>query len=151
MCDQPLATYFARTGSRPKFDASCTALWRGYVGSWEILSDRLYLVGLEATMEDGTPANLATLFPAYPERVFAHWYYGEIRVPQGKLLKYVHQGYNSIYEEDLFILVEKGVVVRTHVRQNGASDSPDAPEGYAVGGWTFLPREKDGTDGQVTK
>ena len=33
--------------SKPHFQAPSTALWRGYVGSWEIVDDRLYLVELE--------------------------------------------------------------------------------------------------------
>ena len=33
MCEQPLATYFARTNSRVDFESNCTALWRGYVGT----------------------------------------------------------------------------------------------------------------------
>ena len=146
MCEQPLATYFARINSHPEFEANCTALWRGYVGTWEILDERLYLIGLVATMKDGSPANLATLFPDYPERVFAHWYSGELRVPQGKLLEYVHQGYGSTYEQDLLITVAKGVVVGTSVRRNGKSDNPDSPEGYGIGGMTVFPRAKPGAD-----
>jgi hypothetical protein len=34
-----------------------------------------------------------------------------VRIPQGKILKYVHMGFGSIYELDLFIKIEKGVVV----------------------------------------
>lgn len=151
MCEQPLATYFARIDSYPEFDANCTALWRGYVGTWEILSGRIYLIGLVATMKDGSSANLATLFPAYPERVFAHWYSGELRVPRGKLLNYVHQGYASTYEEDLLIAVEKGVVVGTNVRHNGTSDSPDAPEGYGVGGMTIFPPDRSGSEKGAVK
>ena len=148
MCDQPLSTYFARIDSYPEFESNCTALWRGYVGTWEILDGRLYLIGLVATMKDGSPANLATLFPDYPSRVFAHWYSGEIRVPRGKLLKYVHQGYGSTYEEDLLIAIQKGVVVSTNVRRNGTSDTPDAPEGYSIGGMTVLSRDKLGASAE---
>lgn len=36
MCTEPLEDYFAQTGIRPGFEAICTALWRGYVGHWEI-------------------------------------------------------------------------------------------------------------------
>ena len=148
MCDQPLSTYFARINSYPEFEPSCTALWRGYVGTWEILARRLYLIGLVATMKDGSLANLATLFPDYPERVFAHWYSGEIRVPRGKLLKYVHMGYGSTYEEDLLIAIEKGVVVSTNIRRNGTSDRPDAPEGYGIGAMTVLSRDKPGASAE---
>ena len=90
MCTNPLSDYFAMGGTNPRFESNCTALWRGYVGSWEIIDDRLYLIGLNGTLEDGTDASLATIFPGFPDRVFAHWYSGTIRLPQGKQLEYVH-------------------------------------------------------------
>ena len=80
------------------------------------------------------------MFPGYPERVFAHWYSGRIRVPRGKLLKYVHAGYASIYERDLLLDFERGVLVASMEKHNGVSDNPDAPEGYGVGAFTVFPR-----------
>ena len=140
MCTNPLSDYFAMGGFNPRFESNCTALWRGYVGSWEIVDDRLYLVGLTGTLEDGAEASLATIFPEFPERVFAHWYSGTIRIPQGKQLEYVHMGYGSTFERDLFLDVERGVVVTTRVRQNGVADFESAFEGYEVGAMTVFPR-----------
>ncbi len=51
--NNPLNNYFALGGETPNFASNCTALWRGYVGTWEILNYRLYLVGLDGTLEDG--------------------------------------------------------------------------------------------------
>ena len=90
MCTNPLGDYFAMGGDRPRFENNCTALWRGYVGTWEIVDGRLYLTELRGDLEGGGEASLATIFPDYPDRVFAHWYSGTIRIPQGKLLNYVH-------------------------------------------------------------
>lgn len=45
--------------------------------------------------------------------VFANWYYGEIRIPQGEQLDYVHMGYGSMFKRDLFLNVVDGVVVAT--------------------------------------
>lgn len=131
MCDTPLGSYFGFGGRRPKpdFDGfSCTALWRGYVGTWEITHDRLYLVKLKGTLEDGSEAALATVFPDYPDRVFAHWYSGEIRIPEGKLLKYVHMGFGSRYERDLLLTFSNGVLLSRRVRINGHA-GPGAPSG----------------------
>jgi hypothetical protein len=139
MCTNPLGDYFALGGESPVFADICTALWRGYVGAWEIVEARLYLVGLQGTLEDGSEATLATVFPDYPDRVFAHWYNGTLRIPQGKRLDYVHMGYGSIYERDLFIEIEKGVVTSTRVQHNGESEREDAPEGYGVGAMTVFP------------
>jgi len=144
MCTNPLSDYFAMVGTKPRFESNCTALWRGYVGSWEIAGDRLYLIGLTGTLEDGTTATLATIFPGCPDRVFAHWYSGTIRIPQGKQLEYVHMGYGSTYERDLFLEVERGVVVATREQHNGVAESEDALDGYEVGVMTVFPRpDKD--------
>ena len=132
MCTQPLGDYFVMGGIRPQFELHCTALWRRYIGRWEIVDDRLYLIDLSGTLEDGTEASVATVFPDFPERVFAHWYTGTIRIPQGEMLKYFHAGYGSTYERDLFLEVVRGVVVSTRVQHNSKSEPDDVPEDYAT-------------------
>jgi hypothetical protein len=99
-------------------------------------------------LEDGTEASVATIFPDFPERAFAHWYSGTLRIPQGKQLKYVHMGYGSTFERDLFLEVERGVVKNTRVRHNGTAESESAPEGYEAGVMTVFPRAKKG-DGET--
>jgi hypothetical protein len=142
MCTNPLSDYFAMGGFNPRFASNSTALWRGYVGRWEVADGRLYLVELRGTLEDGTEASVATIFPDFPDRVFAHWYSGTIRVPQGKQLEYVHMGYGSTFERDLFLDVERGVVKNTRVRHNGTAEPESAPEGYEVGAMTVFPQTK---------
>lgn len=142
MCTEPLGTYFALGGLAPTFAYSCSALWRGYVGNWEIRASRLYLIGLSGTLKDGTEATLATVFPDYPERVFAHWYSGTLRIPQGKLLAYEHMGYGSTYERDRLIGITNGVVTSDSIRENGTSDRANGGEGYSIGGMTIFPFEK---------
>jgi len=143
MCTTPLSDYFAFGGLSPLFDAlRCTALWRGYVGTWEIVDGRLYLIELHGALESGGDASVATVFPDFPDRVFAHWYSGTIRIPQGKLLEYVHMGYSSTYERDLFLDLERGVVVHTRVRQNGTSETGGAAEGYGICGMTVFSRSR---------
>lgn len=144
MCSEPLNDYFALSGIRPGFESNCTALWRGYIGEWEILDGRLYLTGLSGTLEDGTEATLETFFPGFRERVFAHWFSGRIRVPQGKMLDYVHMGYASTYERDLLLDIENGVLRSSSMRENGTSSEPAAPEGYGVGAMTIFPARKKG-------
>lgn len=119
MYTTPLCDYFAMGGFDPGFEMNCTALWRGYEGRWEVIDSRLYLVELQGTLKDGTEASVASVFPDFPDRVFAHWYLGTIRIPQGELLAHIHGGFASIYERDLFLELERGVVKQTRVRHNG--------------------------------
>lgn len=39
-------------------------------------------------------------------------------IPRGKLLQYVHMGFGSVYEEELHIEFENGMVVKTNVLDN---------------------------------
>ncbi len=132
LCSYPLASYFALGGESVAFRASSTALSRGYIGTWEILDQRLYLIRLQGWLEDESPVSLETVFPGYPQRVFAHWFSGTLRLPQGQLLHYVHGGFGSCYEQDLLIDVTRGVITAKRVRVNGFSDEASAREGYRI-------------------
>ncbi len=122
MATHPLGDYFALGGVNPGFGEDwprgCTALWRGDIGSWEIVGGRLYLIAINVMPGSRVAANLETVFPGYPDRVFAHWYTGTLRVPQGKVLKYVHMGYQSTFESDLLIDVARGVIGEVRIREN---------------------------------
>lgn len=40
--------------------------------------------------------------------VFADWFSGDITIPKGKMIEYVHMGYMSRYEKELVLTLEKG-------------------------------------------
>ena len=118
MCTEPLADYFALAGIKPGFEFSSTALWHGYLGEWDIQDGWLYLIKLSGTLEGNNPASLETFFPGYPDRVFAHWYSGQVRLPIGQQLEYMHGGYGSTYEQELLIDIDQGVDPNTTLRHN---------------------------------
>lgn len=78
------------------FRSQHTATYRGYVGVWEIKDDKLYIIDGPEVME-------------YP--VFADWVNQEIHIWNGEELQYVHAGFGSMYEEDIYFSVENGVIV----------------------------------------
>ena len=71
--------------------------------------------------------------------VFAHWFTGELRCPSGALLHYVHGGYGSTYESDLFLRVQRGVVLEERTVVNGQAE-PDASKEYLLAGMTTYGR-----------
>ena len=77
-----------------------TACWRGYQGTWEIRDDRFYLVSIKGQYR-----------LASPQPVLADWFTGVLRIPQRELLEYVHMGFGSVYERELHIKIEQGLVV----------------------------------------
>ena len=117
----PLEQYYGPNHPRPPFKAPHTALWRGYVGTWEIDRGVLYLKAIRAWTPQGE-VGLAALFPGHKGRVAATWFTGQLRVPQGKILKpYVP---HPIYEKYLMITVEKGRVVRQEIVDNAGQVRP---------------------------
>lgn len=115
----PLSLYLKTTGTR--FESPHTANWRGYVGTWQIIEqvgvERLYLVELYAHKTYDEILGLADIFPGF-DKVFAHWFTGELRCPQGARLKYQHMGYGSIYEYDLLMEFKQGILINKHARHN---------------------------------
>ncbi len=142
MMGSPLGEYFSLSGYWPSFRAQSTALWRGYVGTWEVREGRLYLIAIRAQLADGTTVTLETLFPGYPDRVFAHWFTGELRVPQGRVINYVHQGYQTQFQADLFLHLEKGVLVSTELVRNVPEDELIEEAQGSTGAGSGLYREK---------
>lgn len=123
----------------PRFATSSSANWRGYVAIWSIEDGILYLENISGKIVDedaadstlgwtpdwtppseraSSPTTLERLFPGSKGRVTASWYTGELRIPRGAVLEYMHMGYGSVFEEDLFIEVEKGHVVQTKIVDN---------------------------------
>lgn len=84
-----------------------TACWRQYLGTWEIKNDKFYLLNIDGRFKlaDDTP-------------VFADWFTGTLKIPQGKRLEYVHMGYESVYEKEVQIRIEKGIVTDSKTIHN---------------------------------
>jgi hypothetical protein len=126
MYSEPLEQRYAADRSkkpwlRPHPFTGSSAMERGYVATWEIRKDKLVLAAIDswvcgaragqldiscrhATLED-------VLGPTVDDRTqFASWFTGELRVPQGRQLLYVHLPYQSIYEKDIIFRVRAGIV-----------------------------------------
>ncbi len=88
-----------------------TACWREYIGTWEIKDGKFYLVHLEGRykLSGDTP-------------ILADWFTGTLRIPQGEMLHYVHMGYGSVFERELHIKIENGVVTDSKMIDNRNKD-----------------------------
>jgi len=122
---EPLGSYLDEVHPGPTgiFEFKCTACWRGYVATWKIEEGYLYLVKIaEGTCEKNPPEiPVSRVFPGQKAPFKAEWFSGVIRIPQGKLLEYVHMGYESIYENEIILTFEKGKLVKESVIDNKAS------------------------------
>jgi len=107
-----------------KFTWTHTGNYAGYLARWEIVEDKLWLIGLEGNLvlSDVPPRrakriDMQYLFPDQ-ERVFAEWFSGEIVLRDGEMLHYVHSGHAQIYERDIYMNFEQGKLVSVKVEDN---------------------------------
>jgi len=112
-CDPPLPYNHPRITTRPPEDweeddrwCCSTACWRGYIATWEIRDNRLYLNGIRGDWR------------LLGDPLFADWVTDELIIPRGERLLYVHMGYGSVYAQEERITVEKGIVTQTVIINN---------------------------------
>ena len=89
-----------------------TACWRRYQGTWEIKDGKLYLVDLEGVFR----------LVAGHAPIFADWFTGELVIPRGEVIRYVHMGFESTYEQELRISVKAGILVDRRTIDNTHSE-----------------------------
>jgi tetratricopeptide (TPR) repeat protein len=92
-----------------------TACWRHYIGTWEIKDSRFFLAKIHGVYK---------LLGQEP--LLADWFTGLLRVPRGKMLGYVHCDFLSVYEEEVRVKIENGVVVGSRVIDNRPRSGPAA-------------------------
>jgi hypothetical protein len=129
----PLEDYYKSGRKRPPFMISPNTIssgnWRGYVATWKIFDDTLYLQHVESWI-GGRKATLPRLFGKKVRngRVKATWFSGELRIPDGKQLQYVHMGYGSVYERDIILTIEKGRITNKAAIDNTQRQLPSELE-----------------------
>ena len=88
IASEPLKPYL-KTRSDVSFIFKSTALVRGYIGSWKIKNKKLYLVSFLGFIKNNVQVDLKYLFQNKTE-VFAYWFSGDIRIPEGDLLQKIN-------------------------------------------------------------
>lgn len=141
----PLEDFYGGIESkRPKFwvepNTMSSGNWRGYVATWEIVDDKLYLTKIDSwfcrpPIKNKSGCRRVTLRDLFGKnvvngKVFASWFSDKLRVPDGKQLKYVHSSYASIYERDITFDVDDGKIVRQETIDNTKSELPSDQEIY---------------------
>lgn len=107
MDTEPLAQYFNGLWNPPKFLPRSADCWRGYFGTWELKDEKLFLIDICGYVKDVGEKAIESIFPGESE-VFAKWFTGEIKIPQGKILEKIPMGYFSVFEKDIFLRFHSG-------------------------------------------
>jgi|VirMetMinimDraft_7_1064189.scaffolds.fasta_scaffold30064_2 hypothetical protein len=123
--NNPLEVYFKENPrKRPEGDISSTALWRGYIATFEIKNQVLILIDLQIQVyehQEGKEAwrpNVAlksVLTEVVPEgdTFKIDWCTEVLILPSGRLKNYVHRGYASTYERYVLLEMKAGVLTQS--------------------------------------
>jgi hypothetical protein len=111
----PLEPYFTKNPEkRPRPQIMSSALWRGYVATFEIKDKQLFLKDIEIQYSDSVSAGaykfrsvMQDVFPGQQE-VKIGWITGLLVLPHGERVNYVHMGYGSTYEKYILLEIDKG-------------------------------------------
>jgi hypothetical protein len=126
----PLEDFWNADHPRPEsLSQTSWACWRGYIGTWEIIDNKLCLLRIERHEiwpKDDSFAEQAIEIPLQPllgtdGPVSADWFSGVLRVARGQVLTQVNTGYASVYEEDLFLIVDHGAIISRRTIENDAA------------------------------
>lgn len=125
---EPLAPWLARKkNDHLRFRSASTACRRGYRAEWMLERGRLFLTRFTGRFADGQQADIASLFESYSDQFyrdcgasnpsnlgpgrFAFWVTGTLGCNVGRLLRYEHIGYQSLYEGELHLIFDQGFLV----------------------------------------
>ena len=114
----PLEKYLSTKGKRTigDFDLDkqltiSTALFRGYIATWKLENDSLFLIRIQPTQfSDEEPKELNIQSEFGSDRVFAQWVTTNIIHPQGEILHYSDR---DIYEGEKHYTIEQGKLLAT--------------------------------------
>jgi len=110
MATEPLDGFLKNAKLQHRLVPQNSACWRGYTSRWAIDNKKLFLIEWQGYILNHLKVGIEYLFPD-EEFVFANWFTGEIRIEMGRLVNYVHGGYKSVYEGEMFLIFEKGELV----------------------------------------
>jgi len=130
-CD-PLDQYFSNLKSPPQFFTTLKANERGYLGTWTIRKNALYLTAFIGMLDNNEEITLEQLFPG-KQVVFAEWFDGDIVLNQGKLLRLKTENSPAFYEKDLHLEFAKGRLINTYVVENSLEQLSGFDEDFLSG------------------
>lgn len=111
----PLEPYFKKNpDKRPQWPS--TALYRGYIGHFEIIDSTLLLTDISQPRrvkdKDGKTSfkNISIKKRIFPgiDTMKIDWYSGILILPYGERVKYVHSGYASEYSNYILLEIKNG-------------------------------------------
>ena len=112
----PLEKFFEKNPNlKPNIKIPFSALWRGYIATFEIQDKQLFVKDIVIMDEDTLNGahkltNKSVFNQVFPnqKQLKVDWLTGLLVIPYGKLVNYVHMGYASTYENYILLEIDKG-------------------------------------------
>jgi len=123
---EPLSSYLYDNKVEKLYTAVNTACYRGYWASWKVVNDKIYLKDIQSPSQirskkendsDEPISAMQKLFPGQTE-VFADWVNGTLKIQSGGLLEYIHMGYESLFETNIYLKFENGILIEEKTIKN---------------------------------
>ena len=118
----PMEAYFKKfPDKRPETEIMSSALWRGYVATFEFVDKALFLKDIQIQFTEKSekssfnPKWKSVISEVVPEkeRLKIDWLTGILVLPYGEVVNYVHMGYGSTYENYILLEVAGGELKNT--------------------------------------
>ena len=116
----PMEKYFEkfpdkRPQGKGKVQVVSSSLWRGYIATFEIKDNQLYLKDIEIEVVKKVKKDYEYSWKSVLKKVFPNkdlvkidWLTGLLVLPKGEIVNYVHMGYASTYEHYVLLEFENG-------------------------------------------
>jgi hypothetical protein len=116
----PMQIYFNQyPEKRPQKGLFSSANWRGYIATFEVIDEQLFFIDIVILVEDTTNMEIplkwkSVMNEIFPDQAFikVDWITGQLILPYGEEIEYVHLGYNSTYEHYLLLEIENGNFIK---------------------------------------
>ncbi|MFZ1808405.1 MAG: hypothetical protein WAU36_14335 [Cyclobacteriaceae bacterium] len=117
----PLEPFWETSGKRKPNFKQTENCKRGYVAGWAIKDNQLVLNQIKGKHYARTfffgdklvEFSMKKLFPkSKSSYILANWYSGKLRIPAGPMTQYEHYNYNSRFEKEIIITINKGKVIK---------------------------------------
>lgn len=116
----PLEDFFnIHPDKKPTTGIISSALWRGYIATFEVVDNQLFLKDIKIMTKDSLnkigdykwESVIKEVFPNQ-DKIKIEWYSGLLVIPYGKMVNYVHMGYGSTYENYYVLEINKGTLTK---------------------------------------
>jgi hypothetical protein len=118
----PLEPFFEKHPDKRPHGFGSTALWRGYVATFEIVDEELRLKDIEVRRQVGKEYDkwISVIHEVFEPGMIVKvdWFTGLLVLPYGKRTNYVHMGYGSTYRRYHVLEIDRGSFIRSR-RFNG--------------------------------